>query len=58
MKFLANAQSYALNRGDDDWFCEVYTNYRTMMDVCDSTWMTLMYLYDADTANYIKDQSV
>lgn len=58
-KFLIAAQEYAFNRGDDDWFCEVYSNYRGMgFDVHDSTWMTLNYLYMAETANMLQEQAL
>jgi hypothetical protein len=57
-KFLIAAQEYAFERGDDDWFCEVYSNYRGMgFDVHDSTWMTLNYLYTAQVANTVQEQA-
>ena len=57
-KFLILAQDYALAHGDDDWFCEVYGNYRQTMDIHDSTWMTLSYLYGGTTANMLQEQAV
>lgn len=59
LKFLSVAQMYAFDHGDDDWFCEVYSNYRDMgFDVHDSTWMTLNYLYTASVANEVQEQAV
>ena len=58
-KFLIAAQQYAFDRGDDDWFAEVYNNYRCMgFDVHDSTWMTLNYLYTASVANEVQEQAL
>jgi hypothetical protein len=56
-KFLVNAQEYAYTHGDDDWFCEVYNNYRATMDIEDSTRFALYYLYGYDIANFIKETS-
>lgn len=57
LKFLAAAQAYALERGDDDWFCEVYNNYRPSEDIHESTWLTLAYLYGNEVANQIERES-
>jgi len=57
MKFLAAAQAYALERGDDDMFCELYCNYRKSMDINDSTWYALAYLYRNEVANKIEKES-
>lgn len=56
-KFLAAAQEYALHRGDDDMFCELYTNYREHMDINDSVWYALAYLYGNEVARRIDMES-
>lgn len=56
-KFLIAAQDYAHNQGDGDWFCEVYGNYRSYMNIEESTWYTLSYLYGNDVANNVKQSS-
>lgn len=57
-KFLIAAQEYARNRGDDYyWFCEVYGNYRSYMNIDESAWYTLSYLYGNDVANNVKQSS-
>jgi hypothetical protein len=58
-KFLIAAQEYAFERGDDDWFAEVYNNYRCMgLNVYDSTWLTLNYLYTAQVAGEVQEQAL
>jgi hypothetical protein len=56
LKFLKSAQEFALNKGDDDWFCEVYTRYRERLDIDDSTWFALSYLYGNEVANEIQSK--
>lgn len=57
LKFLAAAQEYALHRGDDDMFCELYCNYRPNEDIQESTWLTLSYLYGNEVADKIERES-
>lgn len=56
-QYLIDAQNYALNRGDDDLFCEVYGNYREFMSIQDSVYFSLAYLYGHDTARMIENNS-
>lgn len=54
MKYLINAQNYALAKGDDDWFCEIYANYREYLSVSESVFNTLAYLYNQEIAESLK----
>jgi hypothetical protein len=36
MAYLKRAQDYCAARDDDNWFCEVYANYREFYGVVDS----------------------
>jgi len=53
MRCFAEAQKYADQRGDDDWFCEVYGVYRETFGIRESAWRALAYLYSADVANAV-----
>lgn len=51
MRCFAEAQKYADQHGDDDWFCEVYGVFRENFGIRESAWRALAYLYSADVAN-------
>jgi BioD-like phosphotransacetylase family protein len=56
MNFLIKAMSLVESRGDDDWFCEIYSNYREFNGVKESIFMTLSYLYNNEVAeNFFND---
>ncbi len=54
MGFLKRAQDYTETRGDENWFAEVYTRYREWYNVSDSVFCALTWLYDEDTAKFLK----
>jgi hypothetical protein len=47
---LVKAVNFVESRGDDDWFREVYSNYREFNGVKDSIFMSLSYLYNNEVA--------
>ena len=56
MDFLIRAEKYAETRGDENWFKEIYSEFRLYNDVTESVWKTLSYLYDDDLADLLKFQ--
>lgn len=56
MEYLKRAQDYCAARGDDNWFCEVYANYREFYNVVDSVFCALSWLYDEEVAKLLKYQ--
>ena len=56
MDFLIRAEKYAETRGDENWFKEIYSEFRLYNDVTESVWKTLSYLYDDDLADLLEEQ--
>lgn len=56
MAYLKRAQDYCAARDDDNWFCEVYANYREFYNVVDSVFCALSWLYDEEVAKLLKYQ--
>jgi len=56
MEFLKRAQAYVEARGDENYFCEVYTILRESNSVEDSVWKALQYLYDGYVADLLEFQ--
>ena len=48
MELLKKAQKYAYDRGDEFWFCHIYTLARTENSVQESVEQALMWLYNDD----------
>ena len=55
MKYLIRAEKYAEERGDDQWFKNLYTGFRQYNDVEESVWKTLSYLYSNQVADNIQN---
>lgn len=55
-KFLERAERYALARGDEMWFKNLYTDFRAYNGVTDSVWKTLSYLYSNEVADLLEFQ--
>ena len=53
MEYLKQAELYALERGDELWFKNLYTQFREFNNVKDSVWKTLSYLYSNEVADLI-----
>ena len=54
--FLIRAENYALARGDEMWFKNLYTYFRECNDITDSVWKTLAYMYSVETADLLEFQ--
>ena len=57
MEVLIRAEAYALERGDDLWFKNLYTLFREEYSVKDAVWKALSHLYDNATADQLVQQS-
>lgn len=53
MQFLIRAEKYAEARGDENWFKNLYNDYRFYNNVEDSVWKTLSYLYSNEVADML-----
>ena len=53
MKYLARAEAYCDQRGDDLWFKHLYTGFREFNGIEDSVWKTLSYLYSNEIADLL-----
>ena len=51
MTYLKRAELYALERGDEFYFKNLYTQFRAFNDVTESVWRTLSYLYSNQIAH-------
>jgi hypothetical protein len=56
MEYLRRAELYALARGDDLYFKNLYTQFRDFNCVTDSVWKTLSYLYSNEVADLLEFQ--
>lgn len=56
MEFLRRAERYALARGDEFYFRNLYTSFRAYNGVTDSVWKTLSYLYGNSVADLVEFQ--
>ena len=54
--FLAKAQKFCEDKGDDDWFSHHFTRYREVYSIKDSVWYTLAYLYSDEDADQFFDK--
>jgi len=57
MKFLQQAEQYAMDRGNAEDFRHWYETYRAWHNVEDSTWYALAWLYDDTVANSLVSNS-
>lgn len=58
MSYLRRATDYCDQRGDGDWFRNLYTGFREYNDVKDSVWKTLSYLYGNAVADQLENSTI